>query len=260
MKMEKNKKRNRYDFAVYLIYFFGLAFFVTGVITSFAEGEKTNFLTPYHDVLAAVMLSFLAIALLLSFYVAKNERKLTISLNPPKKPNVYLMEHFTVENDIAPKLLNQGYVARSDLFENEIVYIRKKHKWYMYPDKKYQLSVFLPFYCPEFTKEKNKELTTYHQKIVRTLKEKESYFDILFLVIVEHNNEYLKKYVTKEVTQFYRHFNLKAFYVTSEHQLYIPAARLSYAWDAFGRLKKQLLQLLKDHVITKVKRHYIELP
>ena len=206
------------------------------------------------------MLSFLAIALLLSFYVAKNERKLTISLNPPKKPNVYLMEHFTVENDIAPKLLKQGYVARSDILENKIVYVRKMKKRFQYPDKTYQLSIFLPFYCPEFTKEKNKELTTYHQKIVRTLKEKESYFDILFLVIVEHNNEYLKKYVTKEVTQFYRHFNLKAFYVTSEHQLYIPAARLSYAWDAFDRLKEQILDLVYDHIIKKVKKRYIKLP
>ena len=260
MKKEKNKKRNRYDFAVYLIYFFGLAFFVTGVITSFAEGEKTNFLTPYHDILAVVMLSFLAIALLLSFYVAKNERMLTISLNPPKKPNVYLMEHFTVENDVAPKLLKQGYVARSDILENKIVYIRKMKKRFQYPDKTYQLSVFLPFYCQEFTKEKNKELTTYHQKIVRTLKDKESYFDILFLVIVEHNNEYLQKYVTKEVTQFYRHYNLKAFYVTSEHQLYIPAARFNYAWDAFDRLKEQILDLVYDHIIKKVKKRYIKLP
>ena len=206
------------------------------------------------------MILFAIITLVLAFYVAKNERKLTISLNPPKKPNVYLMEHFTVENDIAPKLLKQGYVARSDILENKIVYVRKMKKRFQYPDKTYQLSIFLPFCCQEFTKEKNKELTTYHQKIVRTLKDKESYFDILFLVIVEHNNEYLKKYVTKEVTQFYRHFNLKAFYVTCEHRLYIPAARLSYAWDAFGRLKKQLLKLLKDHVITKVKRRYIKLP
>ena len=258
--MKKKKKRNRYDIAVYLIYFFGLAFFVTGVITSFAEGEKTNFLTPYHDILAVVMLSFLAIALLLSFYVAKNERKLTISLNPPKKPNVYLMEHFTVENDIAPKLLKQGYVARSDILENKIVYVRKMKKRFQYPDKTYQLSIFLPFYCQEFTKEKNKELTTYHQKIVRTLKEKESYFDILFLVIVEHNNEYLKKYVTKEVRQFYRHYNLKAFYVTSEHQLYIPAARFNYAWDAFDRLKEQILNLVYDHIVKKVKKRYIKLP
>ena len=257
--MKKKKKRNRYDFAVYLIYFFGLAFFVTGVITSFAEGEKTNFLTPYHNILAVVMLSFLAIALLLSFYVAKNERKLTISLNPPKKPNVYLMEHFTVENDIAPKLLKQGYVARSDILENKIVYVRKMKKRFQYPDKTYQLSIFLPFCCQEFTKEKNKELTTYHQKIVRALKDKESYFDILFLVIVEHNNEYLQKYVTKEVTQFYRHYNLKAFYVTSEHQLYIPAARFNYAWDAFDRLKEQILDLVYDHIIKKVKKRYIKL-
>ena len=258
--MKKKKKRNRYDFAVYLIYFFGIGSFVLGIIGCFTEGEKQTFLTPYHDVLAVVMILFAIITLVLAFYVAKNERKLTISLNPPKKPNVYLMEHFTVENDIAPKLLKQGYVARSDILENKIVYVRKKHKWYMYHDKKYQLSIVYPFYCQEYTKEKNKELTTYHQKIVRTLKDKESYFDILFLVIVEHSNEYLKKYVTKEVTQFYRHFNLKAFYVISEHQLYIPAARLSYAWDAFGRLKKQLLKLLKDHIIKKVKKRYIKLP
>lgn len=258
--MKKKKKRNRYDIAVYLIYFFGIGSFVLGIVVCSAEGEKQTFLTPYHDILAVVMLSFLAIALLLSFYVAKNERKLTISLNPPKKPNVYLMEHFTVENDIAPKLLKQGYVARSDILENKIVYVRKMKKRFQYPDKTYQLSIFLPFYCQEFTKEKNKELTTYHQKIVRTLKEKESYFDILFLVIVEHNNEYLKKYVTKEVTQFYRHFNLKAFYVTSEHQLYIPAARLSYAWDAFDRLKEQILDLVYDHIIKKVKKRYIKLP
>lgn len=138
---------------MYLIYFFEIGSFVLGVVGSFADGEKPTFLTPYHDILAVVMLSFLAIV---SFYVAKNERKLTISLYPPKKPNVYLMEHFTVENDIAPKLLKQGYVGRSDLFENEIVYIRKKHKWYMYPDKKYQLSIVYPFYCQEYTKEMNK--------------------------------------------------------------------------------------------------------
>ena len=258
--MKKKKKRNRYDIAVYLIYFFGIGSFVLGIVVCSAEGEKQTFLTPYHDILAVVMLSFLAIALLLSFYVAKNERKLTISLNPPKKPNVYLMEHFTVENDIAPKLLKQGYVARSDILENKIVYVRKMKKRFQYPDKTYQLSIFLPFYCQEFTKEKNKELTTYHQKIVRTLKEKESYFDILFLVIVEHNNEYLKKYVTKEVTQFYRHYNLKAFYVTSEHQLYIPAARFNYAWDAFDRLKEQILDLVYDHIIKKVKKRYIKLP
>ena len=257
--MKKKKKRNRYDIAVYLIYFFGIGSFVLGIVVCSAEGEKQTFLTPYHDILAVVMLSFLAIALLLSFYVAKNERKLTISLNPPKKPNVYLMEHFTVENDIAPKLLKQGYVARSDILENKIVYVRKMKKRFQYPDKTYQLSIFLPFYCQEFTKEKNKELTTYHQKIVRTLKEKESYFDILFLVIVEHNNEYLKKYVTKEVTQFYRHYNLKAFYVTSEHQLYIPAARFNYAWDAFDRLKEQILDLVYDHIIKKVKKRYIKL-
>ncbi|HIQ94601.1 TPA: hypothetical protein IAB29_05680, partial [Candidatus Ventrenecus stercoripullorum] len=119
--MKKKKKRNRYDIAVYLIYFFGIGSFVLGIVVCSAEGEKQTFLTPYHDILAVVMLSFLAIALLLSFYVAKNERKLTISLNPPKKPNVYLMEHFTVENDIAPKLLKQGYVARSDILENKIV-------------------------------------------------------------------------------------------------------------------------------------------
>ena len=257
--MKKKKKRNRYDIAVYLIYFFGIGSFVLGIVVCSAEGEKQTFLTPYHDILAVVMLSFLAIALLLSFYVAKNERKLTISLNPPKKPNVYLMEHFTVENDIAPKLLKQGYVARSDILENKIVYVRKMKKRFQYPDKTYQLSIFLPFYCQEFTKEKNKELTTYHQKIVRTLKEKESYFDILFLVIVEHNNEYLQKYVTKEVTQFYRHYNLKAFYVTSEHQLYIPAARFNYAWDAFDRLKEQILDLVYDHIIKKVKKRYIKL-
>ncbi len=258
--MKKKKKRNRYDIAVYLIYFFGIGSFVLGIVVCSAEGEKQTFLTPYHDILAVVMLSFLAIALLLSFYVAKNERKLTISLNPPKKPNVYLMEHFTVENDIAPKLLKQGYVARSDILENKIVYVRKMKKRFQYPDKTYQLSIFLPFYCQEFTKEKNKELTTYHQKIVRTLKEKESYFDILFLVIVEHNNEYLKKYVTKEVRQFYRHYNLKAFYVTSEHQLYIPASRFNYAWDAFDRLKEQILNLVYDHIVKKVKKRYIKLP
>ena len=258
--MKKKKKRNRYDIAVYLIYFFGIGSFVLGIVVCSAEGEKQTFLTPYHDILAVVMLSFLAIALLLSFYLAKNERKLTISLNPPKKPNVYLMEHFTVENDIAPKLLKQGYVARSDILENKIVYVRKMKKRFQYPDKTYQLSIFLPFYCQEFTKEKNKELTTYHQKIVRTLKEKESYFDILFLVIVEHNNEYLKKYVTKEVRQFYRHYNLKAFYVTSEHQLYIPASRFNYAWDAFDRLKEQILNLVYDHIVKKVKKRYIKLP
>ena len=258
--MKKKKKRNRYDFAVYLIYFFGIGSFVLGIIGCFTEGEKQIFLTPYHDVLAVVMILFAIITLVLAFYVAKNERKLTISLNPPKKPNVYLMEHFTVENDIAPKLLKQGYVARSDILENKIVYVRKKKKRFQYPDKTYQLSVFLPFYCQEFTKEKNKELTTCHQKIVRTLKEKESYFDILFLVIVEHNNEYLQKYVTKEVTQFYRHYNLKAFYVTSEHQLYIPAARFNYAWDAFDRLKEQILDLVYDHIIKKVKKRYIKLP
>ena len=258
--MKKKKKRNRYDIAVYLIYFFGIGSFVLGIVVCSAEGEKQTFLTPYHDILAVVMLSFLAIALLLSFYVAKNERKLTISLNPPKKPNVYLMEHFTVENDIAPKLLKQGYVARSDILENKIVYVRKMKKRFQYPDKTYQLSIFLPFCCQEFTKEKNKELTTYHQKIVRALKDKESYFDILFLVIVEHNNEYLQKYVTKEVTQFYRHYNLKAFYVTSEHQLYIPAARFNYAWDAFDRLKEQILDLVYDHIIKKVKKRYIKLP
>ena len=258
--MKKKKKRNRYDIAVYLIYFFGIGSFVLGIVVCSAEGEKQTFLTPYHDILAVVMLSFLAIALLLSFYVAKNERKLTISLNPPKKPNVYLMEHFTVENDIAPKLLKQGYVARSDILENKIVYVRKMKKRFQYPDKTYQLSIFLPFCCQEFTKEKNKELTTYHQKIVRALKDKESYFDILFLVIVEHNNEYLQKYVTKEVTQFYRHYNLKAFYVTSEHQLYIPASRFNYAWDAFDRLKEQILNLVYDHIVKKVKKRYIKLP
>ena len=258
--MKKKKKRNRYDFAVYLIYFFGIGAFIIMIIAYPTETSDSYFLTPYHDILVILMILFLVIALLLSFYVAKNERKLTISLNPPKKPNVYLMEHFTVENDIAPKLLKQGYVARSDLFENEIVYIRKKHKWYMYPDKKYQLSIVYPFYCQEYTKEMNKQLASHHQKIVRTLKDKESYFDILFLVIVEHNNEYLQKYVTKEVTQFYRHYNLKAFYVTSEHQLYIPAARLNYAWDAFDRLKEQILDLVYDHIIKKVKKRYIKLP
>ena len=122
--MKKKKKRNRYDFAVYLIYFFGIGSFVLGIIGCFTEGEKQIFLTPYHDVLAVVMILFAIITLVLAFYVAKNERKLTISLNPPKKPNVYLMEHFTVENDIAPKLLKQGYVARSDILENKIVYVR----------------------------------------------------------------------------------------------------------------------------------------
>ena len=258
--MKKKKKRNRYDFAVYLIYFFGIGAFIIMIIAYPTETSDSYFLTPYHDILVILMILFLVIALLLSFYVAKNERKLTISLNPPKKPNVYLMEHFTVENDIAPKLLKQGYVARSDILENKIVYVRKMKKRFQYPDKTYQLSIFLPFYCQEFTKEKNKELTTYHQKIVRTLKEKESYFDILFLVIVEHNNEYLKKYVTKEVRQFYRHYNLKAFYVTSEHQLYIPAARFNYAWDAFDRLKEQILDLVYDHIIKKVKKRYIKLP